>query len=195
MFKRFALSLSILLLAANVSSAGFEIGFTFNGGSPMPGDEYDPSLAGTTVTETLYLQATGADTLAGLLTFQMNIAPDVGGTTISNFTPAAGWTTNENGAFTGGLLSGTSVGVASGATAPNRVDLGQISFVLGPVSSLTEIGFEDTGLTPGTVTTGADVLDGSIFPGGQFVAVPEPSSLGIMSCLALAGVARRRRRC
>ncbi len=187
--------LVLCLIAPNVGQAGFEFGFT--------GGTYTAGQIGSTVTETLYLRATGGDTLANLQAFAFQMVAGPGGTTIvptlpatpQSFQPAAGWNIGAGGGDVAGGIRLSYTAAAPIAAASNQVSLGQISFALG--SNPTPITFSDfQTANPNTFGSGSfsggglAAMDTQIFGAGQSgtisqtIAVPEP---GMVSLLAVFG--------
>lgn len=206
---RSLIGLVLFLASANVGLAGFEFRMT----GPLSG-EYDTSLAGTGVSEDLYLIATAGDELSGLTGANFNITSDAfaGATTITGFTTNGAFTLfNNTSSFGNGFsVQLANIGLVGSGSFPgsgeDAVLLGTVDLLLGDVGSQTPINFTDPSGAVGDVF-GAGVAGGTnfssalddpsginVFPGSQIAAVPEPSALGMVAVLAGSVLSRRRRR-
>ena len=181
-----------LLMLPGVIQAGFQIGFTGPGAAG-----YLQSQAGTNVNETLFIQATGADTLQSLFGFRFNLTAGAGGTTVVGFAATPGVWLGNNTAIAGGFdLNYVTAGADVPAVA-NRVNLGTVTFNLGPALSMTPINFTDvnaaTNIAGSFNNGGLAAMDNLVLPGSQIVSVPEPSSLLLGLALSPLVMVRRKR--
>ena len=176
---------------------------------------YASGLAGATVTQDLFLVASGTDNLnsAGQTEFNLNGETGSGKTKITSFTADSQFPGIPPFFTTSSTLTPTGVQVrlyTTGAPATlNRVRLGSIEMLLGGTGSTTAFTFSDPGVsstapfgenviispTSGTYTT----IDSMVFSGSSagfsanVAAVPEPSSFALLT-LGVLGMASRRRR-
>ncbi len=187
----------------SITHAGFEFRISLD-------TPFASNLAGTTVARDVFLVATNPDVMVSANTaeFNLNAAVGAGNTKVTDFT----FDPNFQGSIfqmSSKTITATGVDVrlysAGSPAINNQVRLGSVTLMLGDNGNATNLVFTDPGVTPASPTglnvnvlaPGQTNIDGQVFPRtltANVAAVPEPSSLLLVSSLAF-GFAFRRRRC
>lgn len=190
----FSLSLLFVSTIASIANAGFQF--------DLDAPSYGGLTPGQTVTTSLYVSATGGDipNFSSLNGVSFNLVGSGGDTTITSFTLGPGWAVGSASAPSGTTLNQSSL---AGFVTPSsgRALIGTLTFTAGSFGTTTSYSFVDPAPAPATNVSGfvsgtSTSLDSQVFnsPSVSFaVAVPEPSSVGVLALFGLAAIRRRRR--
>lgn len=199
--------LNLVMLAFLVTGSLARADYMFEIDGPL---NFSAGQAGSSVSRTLYLSATGGDSLQSATNARFDLSAGAGGSTLTAYSVhpdfggiLGGGAGNSVTPIAGGFrVFQTTQGANVANASANRVNLGTVQFTLGSAGSITPFNFTDAG-------AGSDVnahfngnaalagLDARVFPGVQSIsvaAVPEPGSASLLALLGCVALRVRRRK-